>query len=135
MSDKVFIDTDIFLRFLVADNHKTYLLCKKFLEKVEKGETKASVSCLVLFEVIWTLTSLYKISKSDVADRIVSLIAMKGLEVEHKKIFLQTLHVWVSKNVDFNDAFNTCWAEETGISKIYSYDKHFDKMNVKRLEP
>lgn len=131
-----FVETNIFLRFLTRDEEKQYQACKRLFRKAGKGELNLITSALVVFEVIWTLFSFYQEPKESIIEKIVSLLNLPNLEVEHKEGFLEALVIWQEKNVDFNDVFNSVWARRQKASAIYSYDKHFDKLpQVPRLEP
>jgi predicted nucleic-acid-binding protein len=136
MSKKIFVDTNIFLRFLIGDNEEQYRKCRRFFEKVKKGEVHAITSPLVIFEIIWVLHSYYELSKEEAAERVIALLGLRGLEVQEKDKFLEALVLWQETKADFNDVFNYVWCRDNGIKKIVSYDKHFDKFpEIQRFEP
>ena len=132
----IFVDTNIFLRFLTRDEEKQYQACRKLFRQAQKGKIKLITSPLVVFELIWTLASYYQEPKEKIVEKILSLLEFPNLEVEQREIFLEALLLWQEKNIDFNDAFNFVWAQKKKVSRICSYDSHFDKLpQILRLEP
>ncbi|OGF21685.1 hypothetical protein A2Y83_03480 [Candidatus Falkowbacteria bacterium RBG_13_39_14] len=65
---KYFLDTNIFLRFLIQDEISKVAECQKLFEFIESGEIKAITSSLVLAELTWTGLSFYKIKKNAMVD-------------------------------------------------------------------
>ena len=65
-----------------------------------------------------------------------AIINIEGLVVEFKDIFIFALKLFAEKNISFTDAFNASIMKSKGITKIYSYDADFDKIDkIKRIEP
>lgn len=122
-----FVDTNIFLRFLLADNKKQYLLAKKLFQKAEDGKISLWTTDIVILEIIWTLKSFYQLKPQEIQHSITSLAALKNLKIENKNLILEALDVFVSKNVDFADAYNFLLAQKTK-KKILSFDQDFDKL-------
>lgn len=131
----LFVDTNIFLRFLTADSKKQHEACKKLFSKTKSGKIKLFTSSLVIFELIWTLESYYEETKIQIIEKISLLLELSNLKVENKKLLLKSLLLWQDKNMEFNDVFNFVVARKNKIKDIYSYDQHFDKLEIKRLEP
>ena len=132
----VFVDTNIFLRFLARDQEKQYQACRKLFKQAQENKIKLITSSLVIFELIWTLVSYYQESKDQVTEKILSLLELPNLRAENREIFLEALLLWQEKNIDFNDAFNSVWAQKKKINQIYSYDRDFDKLpGIRRSEP
>lgn len=132
----VFVDTNIFLRFLARDQEKQYQACRKLFKQAQENKINLITSSLVIFELIWTLVSYYQESKNQIVEKILSLLELSNLRVENREIFFESLLLWQEKNIDFNDAFNFTWAQKKKIRKIYSYDRHFDKLSgIRRSGP
>jgi len=44
--------------------------------------------------------------------------------------------LYSEKNIDYIDAYNALILKENGIEELYSYDKHYDRIDwLTRLEP
>lgn len=122
-----FIDTNIFLRFLLADNKKQHRLAKKLFQKAEKGKISLWTTDIVILEIIWTLDSFYHLPVLEIQNSVSSLMALKNLKIKNKKLLLQALDYFVNKKVDFADAYNFLLAK-VEKKKIVSFDRDFDKL-------
>lgn len=130
-----FIDTNIFLKFLVGDVQKQYKACRNLLKRIKEGKISAATSDLVIFELIWTLNSYYEKPKDEIIEMMHSLLEFPNLEIENKKSFTEALVIWQEKNIEFNEVYNYVWSKNSEVSKVLSYDKHFDKLDLPREEP
>lgn len=122
-----FVDTNIFLRFLLADQKKQYRLVKKLFQKAEEGKISLWTTDVVILEIVWTLKSFYKLKPKVIQHQVSSLIALENLKVKNKDLLLQALDYFATKNVDFSDAYNFLLAKNEN-KKILSFDSDFDKL-------
>ena len=137
---QIFIDTNVFVRFLVADNKRMAKECRELFQKIEAGEIKAETDLIVITEVIWVLTSFYKIEKAEVVKYVALLLEVKNLLIKDENIINKALEIFQEKNVDFIDAFCASFVLKRKISYLCSYDKDYDKIfkdnkTIKRIEP
>lgn len=133
---KKFVDTNIFLRFLLADHPQQSPACKKLFEKATKNQIKLVTLSIVIIEISWVLLSFYKESKKEAIKKIKTIIFWENLEILDRDILLSAVDLFEKNNLDFIDAYVASWLEAKKIKQIYSYDHDFDKLeNVSRLEP
>ena len=125
-----FIDTNIFLRFLLKDNQRQYLIARSILENAEKAKVGIWTTDVVILELVWTLRSLYKFDKEKIREKVEGIVSLEYLEAVNKNFIIQALHDFVEKNVDFIDAYNYQLAKKEG-KEILSFDKDFKKLGVK----
>ena len=104
MIKKIFIDTNIWLRFLVADDKEQFEFCKRLLEEVEKGKLRSYTSTIVILEIVYTLTSFYKVSRKQVIADIKDLLATRNLTLIEKTNFRKALKIFSSCSVKLADA-------------------------------
>lgn len=130
-----FVDTNIFLRFLLKDDRKKAERCKKLFEKAKKGKIQLFTSDLVIAEVVWTLESFYKLSKKEVSENVKRLLTLKNLGIPCASLLIEALVIYEEKNIDFIDAYNYILMLNGGLERIASYDTDFDKLyGIKRQE-
>ena len=131
-----FIDSNIFLRVFVKENEKFFRDCFDLFKKVEEKKVKAITSVLVLAEIDWVLEGFYQFSKERAIEALESILKLKGLKFVDSFNFSSFLHCYSKSRVKFVDALI---ASERIFDKekivIISYDKDFDKLGLKRLEP
>lgn len=133
---KYFLDSNIFLRVFVGDSPQMLEECLILFENIKKGKVNAATSSVVLSEIVWTLKSFYKFSKTRVIGAIKSIMNIPRLEIVDDYMMLAALEIYENNSVKFIDSLIA------SIYEIYSkewvvisYDKDFDKLGVVRKEP
>jgi len=131
-----FLDTNIFIRFLTDDVPDKADACEDIFKKaVEKQETLFTTD-LVIAEIVWVLESFYKLQKNEVQDKVEKILNTPNLTCPHKDLILSALILYSEKNIDYINAYNALILKEYGIEELYSYDKHYDRIDwLTRLEP
>jgi predicted nucleic-acid-binding protein len=131
-----FLDTNIFIRFLTDDVPEKADACEEIFKKaVEKREALFTTD-LVIAEIVWVLESFYELPKNEVQDKVEKILITPNLICPHKDLILSALILYSEKNIDYIDAYNALILKENGIEELYSYDKHYDRIDwLTRLEP
>ena len=131
-----FLDANIFIRFLTDDVPAKADACEKIFKKaVEKEETLFTTD-LVIAEIVWVLESFYELPKKEVQDKVEKILNTPNLICPHTDLILRALVLYSEKNIDYIDACNALTLKEKGVEELYSYDKHYDRIDwLTRLEP
>lgn len=132
----IFIDTNIFIRFLTNDIPKKADACERiFKDAIEKKETLFTTE-LVIAEMIWVLESYYELSKEDIQGKVEKILNTPNLLCPKKDLILNALTVYSEKNIDYIDAYNAFILKDEAIGRLYSYDTHYDRIDwLERMEP
>jgi predicted nucleic-acid-binding protein len=126
--ERIFADTNLFLRLLTNDVPGQVDAFVDLLKKAGGGEFQFVINPLVIAEIVWTLESYYQQPKSSIQSQILAILNTPGLEVADSDLVLQAIHWYVEKNVDFIDAFNAAWMQGQGITSVCTFDeKHFKR--------
>jgi len=128
------LDTNIFLRTLIREDEKTFSDCLIFLELVKSNKINAVLPGVVLSEIAWVLKSFYKFPKSKVHQALKSILKLSGLKIVDNYDYEKTLKFFENKNVKYIDCLIASLAKDKNYT-IVSYDKDFDKLKIKRLDP
>ncbi|MEA2064721.1 MAG: PIN domain-containing protein [Patescibacteria group bacterium] len=131
-----FIDTNIFIRILFKENERIFQDCLSVLKLVKNDKITAFICSLVIAEIDWVLERVYKISKHQVVNDLQSIFKLKNLKICDKNDLKLAIYLYKRYNVKFIDAIiasNDLIQKKSAI--IVSYDKDFDKLGVKRIEP
>lgn len=132
----VFVDTNIFLRYLTADEPANYEKCKELFKKAVDGKIRLLTSDMVIAELIWTLRSFYKVLKAEVIEKISILTNTPNLSIPNSAIIAEALVVYSRKNIDYIDAYNAVFMRHYNTGEMYSYDSDFDGIDgINRIEP
>ena len=134
--ERRFVDTNIFLRFLTADDPETYQSCRELFERAVAGKVTLVTSGIVIAELIWTLQSFYEVPKADIVEKVAIIANMDHLEIPDKNIISNALILFGREPIDYIDAYNAALMEYSGLRTVFSYDKDFDRIGgLQRLEP
>lgn len=132
---RYFLDTNIFLRFLVADNAVAHRDCQLLLELVEAKRIKAITSALVFAEIVWTLQSFYKFPRVKISEAL-KILARSGITFDNRMDALRALEWYGAHAIKFIDAMLASHPSvHAGKVVLVSYDRDFDILGVKRIEP
>ena len=131
-----FIDTNIFIRFLTNDIPEKADACEHLFREAAKKNESFFTTEMVIAEIIWVLESYYELPKKEVQEMVEKILITPFLFCPQKDLILNALSLYGDKNIDYIDAYNASILKEQGIKEVYSYDRHFDKINwVNRIEP
>lgn len=131
-----FLDTNILLRYLTCDDPDRAPAALDLLTRVERGQERVVTSPLVIFETVFTLQKRYRFPKDQIRQAIADLIAMRGLQLPNKALWIDALDLFVSQNIPFVDAYNAVYMRSRGLTEIYSWDGDFDRIaGIRRVEP
>jgi predicted nucleic acid-binding protein len=134
-----FVDANIILRYLTQDDPVKAHACFEFFRRLEHGEDEATTCEAIIAEVVYVLGSprLYHLTPDEIRARLAPLLALKGLKLRQKRLYLKALDLRASHpTLDFEDALAIAHMEQAGISEILSYDHGLSRIpEVKRIEP
>jgi predicted nucleic acid-binding protein len=132
----IFIDTNILLRYLTADDPDKFERCKDLFERALEKKIVLLTSDMVIAELIWTLNSFYKVPKDEIIEKVTIIINTPNLKIPSKKLISEVLVLFSQENIDYIDAYNAVFMKKNGCAQFFSYDKDFDRIeNIKRMEP
>ncbi len=134
----LFVDTNVFLRFLTDDHPQQAQKARDFLETaIETPETTLVTSDAVVMELVYTLRSHYGRSQSETEKKVMTILEFCPMvspvpEFDWQGVFQGERE----KNVDFIDALNYRIMKQEGLETIVSFDTDFDRFeDITRQEP
>jgi uncharacterized protein len=131
-----FVDTNVFLRHLVVDLPDQSRYATELLLAIEQGEEQVLTSQVVVLEVVFTLQKFYRLSLAEIRDQFLPIIMLPGIRLSQKDLLEPAFDLAIATNIDFQDAFNVMIMNSLDVSEIYSWDRHFDRVDgITRLEP
>jgi predicted nucleic acid-binding protein len=131
-----FLDTNVLLRFLVRDDEEKAAAALDLLLRVERREERILTSPLVIFETIFTLQKSYGVSRSRIQSLLISVLALRDLELVDKPVHQDALELFATTNLSYADSYNVAYMRWKQINRIYSWDADFDRIQgIERIEP
>lgn len=127
--ERVFADTNLFLRYLTNDVPVQADAVEHLLRRAAAGEIILVINSLVIAELVWTLESTYGLSRHNIKDKMLAILNTPGLEAAERDLLLEAVFWYADKNIDFIDAFNAAWMLTQGLKTTFSFDrKHFSRI-------
>lgn len=125
----VYLDTNIFVRFLIKDIPHQFETAKLWFTKIENKEIKAFASILVINELIWILENYYQLKRAIFIPQIEKLLLLNNIKVVEvkKNLVFDILQIMKEKTIDFTDVY---LSSITNIENIVSFDKDFAKIKL-----
>ena len=130
------IDANILLRYLTDEPPEQAERVARLFGWISAGEVRVWLEDVVLAEVIWTLSSYYRISKREITGWLLEVLAQEAIKARDRDVLRVALVLFQEKNVDFVDALVAAQMLDDGESDIYSFDRDFDRIaGITKMEP
>ena len=126
------IDTNVVLRFLLADHAQHFERASKLMSEVQAGKRKAYLAESVLAESVFILTRYYKVPREEAAARLGELLDYKGFTGAPLPILKQALAIYATHKIDFVDAMVLATARHHGWH-VETFDKALAKLAAGEL--
>ena len=98
------LDTNVLLRFLVQDDPAQSSKATEVIERRLSIEDPGFVSLVCVLEIVWVLGTLYKRSRTQIADHIEMILAADSLEVQNEQEVYQAVIALRNGSGSFEDA-------------------------------
>lgn len=115
-------DTNVILRYLLADIPEQFAEAKTFFEEVRTGGEKAFLLESVMVECTYVLTKYYQVPKERVVATLTELLQYKGVVNADKDTLVACLRLYGDNALDVVDCMLLAKAESAGGS-IFTIDK------------
>lgn len=128
---RIFIDTNIFLRFLLDEDSAQHQDSVKLLAAIMEGKFHPYSSNIVIAEIIHVLTRVYKQSKPIVVASIEKLLTIRNLTIIEKTNTEEAVKLYKTFNMKFGDCLIA-----TQVPKrvaLVTYDADFFKLKHLRV--
>ncbi len=130
-----FLDTNFLLRHIRQDVPEHAAKALRVLASIEAGHLTVLTSDTVVFETVFTLERSYHVSRSDIADAVLPLVELSGIELPGKRIYRRVFELYLSTRLGFADSYHVALMERLGMTEVFSLDTDFDRVpGIQRRE-
>lgn len=126
MTKKLFLDTNIFLRFTILEDQKSHNESKAIFLLFKDGVFRPYTSNIVLSELIYVLIKIYKQSKKEVIKKISIILKMRNLTLIEKTDTKAALELYKNLNIKLGDCMIATQIPKGTI--LCTYDEDFKKI-------
>jgi len=116
------LDTNILVRYLVADDKKQFKSAKALIESADE-EAPLFLSLSVLVELEWVLRSLYAFDKSDLLTIFNKLLDTRELVFQDEDVVETTISLYTENNSDFADCLHLATAHVYEYTPMITFDR------------
>jgi predicted nucleic-acid-binding protein len=99
---KYICDTNFILRYLLGDNIKMFEEAKEIFNQAKTGEITLLIEQTVFTEVVFVLSSFYKIPREKIGSILSELLVYKGIKCE-REILTLALSYYTKYNLHIVD--------------------------------
>jgi len=123
---KYYCDTNFVLRYLLGDNEEMLIKATEYFNKAQNGEIVMVIEQTIFTEVIFVLSSFYKVPRGKIAEILSHLLSYKGVQNEDIETLLIALELYAKENIHIVDCLLIAKSKATGLA-ILSFDKKLNK--------
>ena len=114
------LDTSILVRYVTKDHARLSPLALKIITNNECFVSKAA-----LMEMVFTLESVYRKGRGDIATALRTIIGLTTITVESQGVTGRAIS-WYEEGMDWGDAM--ILASAVGTDKLASFDRDFQRL-------
>jgi predicted nucleic-acid-binding protein len=132
---QLLLDSNVILRFLLADDPKQSPDATKIFGAAARGACLLHLDPLIVAECVYVLMGEFDRDRKFVASALGQIAEGAGVDTNQKPVLLEALRRFSETRVDFQDA----WLAAKSVAaenQVASFDRDFDKFaDVTRFEP
>ena len=124
---KVFLDSNIFLRYLVPENKTSHNECIAIIAAIENGHIVPYISNIVIQEILYILVKIYKFDKKTVLSWVSDLMNLRNLVLIEKTNTPKSVALYKKYSMKFGDCLIAIQIPKGTI--LCTYDTDFAKLS------
>ena len=120
---RVVVDGNVFLSFIVHRNDKQRDLAKALFAKAEDGELVVILPQFVVFEIVYVLQSAYSVRDEELATLTRDLLALPGVQLTDESPWRRVFEFWPRPLPSLADAAIAAVAATGRYEGIATFDR------------
>ena len=131
------LDTNPIVRHVVGDHLDHTPRATAMFERIARSELRVRTTDTVIFEAIFTLEKLYKITRTAIRDALLAILRLPDVVLPGKVHYERVFDLWLQhRPLSFADCYHAAMVKRGAASAIISFDRGFDRLaTVTRIEP
>lgn len=117
------LDTNLLVRFLIADDLEQAEKVKEIFEAAENSETVFIISTVVVLELIWVLSAVYECTRSNILDALEQLCMVPILRFENPDLIYRLVNHGRMDNIDLPDLLIGLAGQTLGCDSTLTFDQ------------
>jgi predicted nucleic-acid-binding protein len=121
-----YVDTNVLIRHLTGEPRGLSARATRIL----KSADRLILTDLVVAEAVYVLESFYERPRSEIAESVRALLALKSIAVMDHDLLLRALELYEHVRLDFAEGYLAAAAELSGIGRVASFDRSLDRVGT-----
>lgn len=122
------LDTNIILRFLLADDPAQSPKATILMTNIAEGQTNAELKDFILLELAWVLEVSCQVPRREIADKLINVLNLSGIVNTNRSILIQALLNYKTTKIDLADCLLAAYSSPD--RPVISFDKDFRKLGA-----
>jgi predicted nucleic acid-binding protein len=132
-----FVDTNVFVRHLAADEPNHSPRATRYFDRIQRGEISIRTANTVVFETVYVAERVYRLQREQIRDILRPLLSLPGIVLPGKDEVLAAFDLYVERPaLSFADCYHVALMKRLQFTEIVSFDLGFDRIpSITRIEP
>lgn len=126
------LDTNVLVRYLIADDKKQFEAAKQFIEEAITYEA-LFIPVSVSVELEWVLRSLYEVKKAMIITTFNRLLEAREIEFQEESAIEIALSLYADNNADFADCLHIASAQTQDRVPLVTFDRKASRVEGAKL--
>ena len=126
-------DTNVIVRYLVADEPTLNAKAKEFFDKVKSGEVRSIILESVIAECVYVLTKIYKVPRDRAASSLIDILHYKGIANADQQELIRALSLFTDQSFGIVDCI-FCAKTVSDNDHLLTFDADLNKL-AQRISP
>lgn len=115
----VFVNTDVFLRFLIHDAEEPYRRARELFERAEAGLVKLETTVLV-FSALVDALSAYGLGHVKIKEVLTAILGTRNLRVQNREVIEEAIEL-LGRGMGFMDAYAAVHMKMKGLTQVATF--------------
>lgn len=121
------LDTNLLVRYLMADDVIQSRKVEKLLENAVIQHKTFFIPAVVILETEWVLENVFELPKAQIIELLLELLDLNVLQIEYHDTFKHCLNFAKGKNFDLSDLIIGFIAQANACETTLTFDKNASK--------
>ena len=121
-------DTNIIIRYLIADERVMHEKAKDFFDRVKNGAVKAVILESVLAECVYVLTKIYRVPRDRAAGSLIDVLHYKGIANNDRQELILALSMFSAQGLDIVECI-LLTKTRNDADHLFTFDAELNKLS------
>jgi len=122
------LDTNIILRFLLADDPVQTRSATELMSKIDEGKISAEIKDFVLLETVWVLETSCRVPRTEIADKLINILNLSGIVNTKRSTLIQAMLSFKETRIDLADCLLAAYSSPA--TPVVSFDRDLKRLGA-----